>query len=310
MNIYDNVLELVGDTPLMRAGKLAEEFGAVGNVLLKLEFFNPGGSIKDRVALNIIRDAEERGVLKGGGKVPPAIIEATSGNTGIGIAMVAAAKGYRAIIVMPENMSEERKKIIRAYGAELVLTPAEAGMKGAAAEAERLLAKNEGAIIAGQFVNPANPEAHYFSTAEEIWDDCGGAVDAVVAGIGTGGTISGLAKFFKEKDENIKIVAVEPFESPLLSEGIAGVHKIQGIGANFVPKVLDCDSYDEIIKVKGDDAIAMMGRLAAVEGIFCGISSGAALRAALEIAKREEFRGKNIIAILPDTGERYLSVLF
>lgn len=308
MNIYDNVLELVGDTPLMRAGRLAEEFGAVGNVLLKLEFFNPGGSVKDRVALNIIRDAEERGEIDGG-DVPPVIIEPTSGNTGIGVAMVAAAKGYRAIIVMPENMSEERKKIVHAYGAELVLTPAEAGMKGAVEEAERLLAENEGAIIAGQFVNPANSEAHYFSTAEEIWDDCGGAVAVVVAGIGTGGTISGLSKFFKEKDKNIKIVAVEPFESPLLSGGAAGAHKIQGIGANFVPEVLDCDAYDEIVKVKGDDAIAMMGKLAAVEGIFCGISSGAALCAALEIAKREEFRGKNIVAIMPDTGERYLSVL-
>lgn len=308
MNIYDNVLELVGDTPLMRAGRLAEEFGAVGNVLLKLEFFNPGGSVKDRVALNIIRDAEERGEIDGG-DVPPVIIEPTSGNTGIGVAMVAAAKGYRAIIVMPENMSEERKKIVHAYGAELVLTPAEAGMKGAVEEAERLLAENEGAIIAGQFVNPANSEAHYFSTAEEIWDDCGGAVAVVVAGIGTGGTISGLSKFFKEKDKNIKIVAVEPFESPLLSGGAAGAHKIQGIGANFVPEVLDCDAYDEIVKVKGDDAIAMMGKLAAAEGIFCGISSGAALCAALEIAKREEFRGKNIVAIMPDTGERYLSVL-
>ncbi len=306
MNIYDNVAELIGDTPLMRANKLAALLGLEANLLLKLEMFNPGGSVKDRVALNIICDAEERGLLRPGASV---IIEPTSGNTGIGLAMVAAAKGYRTVIVMPESMSDERKKIVLAYGAELVLTDAAKGMQGALDEAKRLLAENDDAVLAGQFINPANPEAHYISTAAEIWDDCGGEVDAAVAGIGTGGTITGLSRFFKGKDRVVHMVAVEPEESPLLSAGTFGPHKIQGIGANFMPEVLNREAYDEIIRVSGDDALLMMKKLAACEGIFCGISSGAALHAAALIAGRDKFRGKNIVVIMPDTGERYLSVL-
>lgn len=305
MKTYNNMTELIGNTPILRLNNLEKNEDIKAKLLAKLEYFNPGGSVKDRVALNLIKDAERKGILTKGGT----IIEPTSGNTGIGIALVAVARGYRAIIVMPENMSIERVKLISAYGAEIVLTEAALGMAGAVAKAEELTAQIEGSIVAGQFSNPANPETHYLTTGPELWRDTGGQIDIFVAGIGTGGTISGVGKYLKEKNHEIKVVAVEPQASPLLSEGKAGPHAIQGIGANFVPETLNREIYDEILPVSNEDALAGMKRLAGSEGLFVGISSGAALHAAAEIAKRPENFGKSIAVVLPDTGERYLSVL-
>ena len=303
MKIYHNLSELVGHTPLLECKNFSASLGLDTPLLAKLEYFNPAGSIKDRVALNIIEQAEKDNLLIPGS----VIIEPTSGNTGIGIAAIAAAKGYKSIIVMPENMSEERKLLMKAYGAELVLTPAAQGMGGALAKADEIKAANPGSIIAGQFTNPANPQAHYLSTAVEIWDDTDGKVDVLIAGVGTGGTISGIGKYLKEKNPSIHIVAVEPANSPLLSQGKAGPHGLMGIGANFVPETLDQYIYDEIITVAEEDAYHYGRQFAAKEGILVGITSGAALSAAAEVAKRENFKGKNIVAILPDSGERYLS---
>lgn len=305
MKAYNNITELIGNTPILRLNNLEKNENLKAKVFAKLEYFNPGGSVKDRVALNLIKDAERRGVLKKGSS----IIEPTSGNTGIGIALVAAARGYRAIIVMPENMSIERVKLISAYGAEIVLTKAALGMAGAVAKAEELAKQTEGSIVGGQFSNPANPEIHYMTTGPELWNDTEGQIDIFVAGVGTGGTISGAGKFLKEKNPDIKIVAVEPKASPLLSGGEAGPHKIQGIGANFVPETLDRKIYDEILPVSNEDALSGVKLLSNNEGVFVGISSGAALHAAVEIANRPENSGKNIIVLLPDTGERYLSTL-
>lgn len=303
MKIYHSVSELVGHTPLLECKNFSSIFELNTPILAKLEYFNPAGSIKDRVALNIIEQAEKNGLLA----PSSVIIEPTSGNTGIGIAAIAAAKGYKAIIVMPENMSEERKLLMKAYGAELVLTPAAEGMSGALAKADEIHAANKGSIIAGQFTNQANPQAHYLSTAVEIWEDTDGKVDVLVAGVGTGGTISGIGKYLKEKNPQIHIVAVEPANSPLLSQGKFGPHGLMGIGANFVPEILDQNIYDEIITVKEEDAYHYGRQFAAKEGILVGITSGAALYAAVEVAKRDLFKGKNIVAILPDSGERYLS---
>ena len=303
MKSYHNLSELVGHTPLLECKNFSASLGLDTPLLAKLEYFNPAGSIKDRVALNIIEQAEKDGLLHPGS----VIIEPTSGNTGIGIAAIAAAKGYKAIIVMPENMSEERKLLMKAYGAELVLTPAAQGMSGALAKADEIKAANPGSIIAGQFTNPANPQAHYLSTAVEIWDDTDGKVDVLIAGVGTGGTISGIGKYLKEKNPSIHIIAVEPANSPLLSQGKAGAHGLMGIGANFVPETLDQNIYDETITVAEEAAYHYGRQFAAKEGILVGITSGAALSAAAEVAKRENFKGKNIVAILPDSGERYLS---
>lgn len=303
MKIYHNLSELVGRTPLLECKNFSASLGLDTPLLAKLEYFNPAGSIKDRVALNIIEQAEKDNLLVPGS----VIIEPTSGNTGIGIAAIAAAKGYKAIIVMPENMSEERKLLMKAYGAELVLTPAAQGMSGALAKADEIKAANPGSIIAGQFTNQANPQAHYRSTAPEIWEDTAGKVEVLIAGVGTGGTISGIGKYLKEKNPSIHIIAVEPANSPLLSQGKAGPHGLMGIGANFVPETLDQNIYDEIITVAEEDAYHYGRQFAAKEGILVGITSGAALSAAAEVAKRENFKGKNIVAILPDSGERYLS---
>ena len=303
MKIYRSVDELVGHTPLLECQNFSASYELAAPLLAKLEYFNPAGSIKDRVALNIIEQAEKGGLLAPGA----VIIEPTSGNTGIGIAAIAAAKGYKAIIVMPENMSEERKLLMKAYGAELVLTPAAEGMSGALAKADEIKAANPGSIIAGQFTNPANPWAHYLTTAPEIWEDTDGKVDVLVAGAGTGGTISGIGKYLKEKNPQIHIVAVEPANSPLLSQGKFGPHGLMGIGANFIPETLDQNIYDEIIPVWEEDAYLYGRRFAAKEGILVGITSGAALYAAVQVAKRETFKGKNIVVILPDSGERYLS---
>lgn len=305
MKAYNNITELIGNTPILRLNNLEKNENLKARIFAKLEYFNPGGSVKDRVALNLIKDAEQRGVLNKGA----AIIEPTSGNTGIGIALVAAARGYKAIIVMPENMSIERVKLISAYGAEIILTEAALGMTGAVAKAEELAKQTEGSVVCGQFSNPANPEIHYLTTGPELWNDTEGQIDILVAGVGTGGTISGAGKYLKEKNPDIKIVAVEPKASPLLSEGKAGPHKIQGIGANFVPETLDREIYDEILPVSNEDALSGVKLLSNNEGAFVGISSGAALHAAVEIAKRPENSGKNIIVVLPDTGERYLSML-
>ncbi len=303
MKIFNSLTELVGNTPLLKISNYQEKNNIKANLFAKLEYFNPAGSAKDRIAKNIIETAEKEGRLS----KDSVIIEATSGNTGIGVAAVATAKGYRTIIVMPENMSDERKKLLVGFGAELVLTDKSLGMKGATEKAEQLLREFPGAFMAGQFVNTANPEAHYKTTGPEIWGDTDGKVDIFVAGVGTGGTISGVGKFLKEKNKDIKIIAAEPFESPLLSENKAGPHKIQGIGANFVPDTLDKTVIDEIIKVKSDDAISEAKSIGKCEGTLVGISSGAALKAALIIAEREENKGKNIVVLLPDTGERYLS---
>lgn len=302
-HIYSNLTELVGKTPLVEVSRLAQARGAQAHVVVKVEYFNPGGSVKDRVALNMIRDAEDRGVLTPGAT----IIEPTSGNTGVGIAWVSRVKGYKAIIVMPDTMSVERQLLMKAAGAELVLTPGAQGMKGAVDEAERLRSQIPGAVILGQFDNPANPAAHV-STAQEIWDDTDGNVDIFVAGVGTGGTVSGVGRVLKQKNPNIQIVAVEPLSSPLLSGGKPGPHKIQGIGANFVPANYDASVVDTILQVSNEDAINTARELAQYEGLIVGISSGAAAHAALELAQRPENIGKRIVALLPDTGERYLSV--
>ena len=299
--IYNDIIELIGSTPLLRLNRFAPGL----DLLAKLERQNPAGSAKDRAALYMIRDAEAKGALAPGGM----IIEPTSGNTGIGIAALAAVLGYRAVIVMPDSMSVERVKLIAAYGAEVVLTSGAEGMSGAVAKAEELRAANPGSVIAGQFENPANPLAHYETTGPEIWDDAEGRVDAFVAGVGTGGTITGVGRFLREKNPGVRIVAVEPAGSPLLSEGRSGAHAIQGIGANFVPEALDTSVYDEIIAVSDEDALESMRALARTEGLLAGVSSGAAAWAAREVAKRPEFAGKRVVCLLPDTGERYLSVL-
>ncbi|MCI7304295.1 cysteine synthase A [Ihubacter massiliensis] len=304
MEIKNNIAELIGKTPLLRLNRYQKKTGAGSALIAKLEYFNPGGSAKDRVGYNMILEAEQEGRLKPGGT----IIEPTSGNTGVGIAMVAAARGYRAIMTMPESMSMERRNLLKAYGAELVLTDAALGMQGAVEKAEELKKEIPGSMIAGQFVNPANWEIHYKTTGPEIWKDTDGKTDIFVSAVGTGGTITGTGKFLKEKNPQIKVVAVEPASSPLLSEGKAGPHKIQGIGANFVPQVLDTTIYDEIITVTDEDAFETMKELALTEGLFVGISSGAALKAGLVLAQRTENAGKNIVILLPDTGERYLSL--
>ena len=302
-NIYTSVDQLVGRTPLMELGRLAKDQNLSARLLGKLEGMNPAGSVKDRVALSMINDAEEKGLLKPGGM----IIEPTSGNTGIGLAAIAASRGYRAVIIMPDSMSRERQLLMKAYGAELVLTPGKLGMQGAIEKAEQIKRENPGSIIAGQFENPANPAAHIASTAPEIWEDSDGNVDIFVAGVGTGGTITGIGRYLKEKNPAIQVVAVEPAGSPLLSKGTAGSHGLQGIGANFVPQVLDTKIYDEIIPVTEAQAYTAGRLLGCKEGVLCGISSGAALHAAMEVAKRPENAGKTVVVLLPDTGERYLS---
>ena len=302
--IVNSATELIGKTPLLRPSNYAKAAEIKdADVLVKLEYLNPAGSVKDRIALSMINDAEKKGELKAGG----VIIEPTSGNTGIGIASVAAARGYRTIIVLPDSMSEERRLLLKAYGAELVLTPGKDGMKGAIAKANELKAETPGAIILGQFDNPANVEAHYTTTGPEIYEQTDGKVDYFVAGVGTGGTLTGVGKYLKEKNPNVKIIAVEPASSPVLSGGQPGPDKIQGIGAGFVPKVLDTTIYDEIIKIENDDAFAEGKRFARAEGIMVGISSGAALKAAGILAARPENKGKTIVALLPDSGDRYLS---
>ncbi len=305
MKIYDSVTQLIGRTPLLRLRKMENTFGAAGEIIGKLESFNPAGSVKDRVGFNMVIEAEKSGRLKPGGT----IIEPTSGNTGVGIAMTAAARGYRAIMVMPESMSVERRKLLKALGAELVLTPKEKGMQGSVEKAAELAEETEGSMIAGQFENPHNPQAHYNTTGPEIWEDTDGQVDIFVSAFGTGGTVSGTGRFLKEKNPNVKIIAVEPAASPLLTSGKAGPHKIQGIGANFIPEVLDRDIIDEIITAGDDEAFDTMRKLALDEGVLAGISSGAAVWAAGVVAAREENRGKKIVVILPDTGERYLSII-
>ena len=302
-NIYTSADQLIGKTPLLELTHIEKKFGLKAKILAKLEYFNPAGSVKDRVARAMIDDAEAKGILKPGS----VIIEPTSGNTGIGLASVAAARGYRIIIVMPETMSVERRQIMKAYGAELVLTEGAKGMKGAIAKADELAKEIPNSFVAGQFVNPANPKAHYETTGPEIWQDTDGKVDFFVAGVGTGGTITGVGKFLKEKSPAVKVVAVEPKTSAVLSTGVAGSHKIQGIGAGFVPDVLDTKIYDEIIPVDNDDAFAVGKEIGHREGVLVGISSGAALWAAIELAKRPENEGKNIVVLLPDTGDRYLS---
>lgn len=303
MNIYRSVTELVGRTPLMELTRIEESESLNAKILAKLELFNPGGSVKDRIAKAMIEDAEKSGALKKGS----VIIEPTSGNTGIGLSAIAAAKGYRIIITMPETMSIERRNLMKAYGAEVVLTDGAQGMKGAIAKAEELAKEIPGSFIPGQFVNPVNPAAHEQTTGVEIWEDTNGEVDIFVAGVGTGGTISGTGRLLKSKKPDVKVVAVEPKSSPVLSEGKAGAHKIQGIGAGFVPETLNTKIYDEIITVENEDAFATGRLIAKTEGVLVGISSGAALWAAIQLAKRPENKGKNIVALLPDTGERYLS---
>ena len=301
--IFTSADQLIGGTPLLELTHLEKAEGLNAKILAKLEYFNPAGSVKDRIAKAMIDDAEASGKLKPGAT----IIEPTSGNTGIGLASVAAARGYRAIIVMPETMSVERRQLMKAYGAELVLTEGAKGMKGAIAKADELAAQIPGSFIPGQFVNPANPAVHKATTGPEIWQDTDGKVDILVAGVGTGGTVTGVGQYLKEKNPAVKVVAVEPASSPVLSKGTAGAHKIQGIGAGFVPEVLDTKVYDEIIPVANEDAFAAGGRIGKLEGVLVGISSGAAVWAAVELAKRPENAGKNIVVILPDTGDRYLS---
>ncbi len=301
--IYSSADELIGSTPLLEVRNIEREEGLKARVLVKLEYFNPAGSVKDRVAKAMIDDAEAKGLLKPGS----VIIEPTSGNTGIGLASVAAARGYRIIIVMPETMSVERRQLMKAYGAELVLSEGSKGMKGAIAKADELAKEIPGAFIPGQFVNPANPAAHYAATGPEIWADTDGQVDIFVAGVGTGGTITGVGQYLKEQNPAVEVVAVEPASSPVLSEGRSGAHMIQGIGAGFVPEVLDTGVYDEIVPVTNENALSTGRRMGRSEGVLVGISSGAALWAALELAKRPENAGKTIVALLPDTGDRYLS---
>ena len=302
-NIYRGFLDLIGNTPLVEVANLEKAYNLKAKVLVKLEYRNPAGSVKDRIAQAMIEDAEKKGILKEGS----VIIEPTSGNTGIGLAAIAAAKGYRAILTMPETMSVERRNILKAYGAEIVLTEGSKGMKGAIAKAEELAKEIEGSFIPGQFDNPANPKVHYETTGPEIWRDTDGKVDAFVAGVGTGGTVTGTGKYLKEQNPAVKVVAVEPASSPVLSQGKAGAHKIQGIGAGFVPDILNTKIYDEIITVENDDAFAASKELTKKEGILTGISSGAALYAALQLAQRPEFEGKTIVALLPDSGDRYYS---
>ena len=302
-NIYTSADQLIGKTPLLELTHIEKALGLKAKVLAKLEYLNPAGSVKDRVAKAMIDDAEEKGLLKPGS----VIIEPTSGNTGIGLAAVAAARGYRIIIVMPDTMSVERRQLMKAYGAELVLSEGAKGMKGAIAKADELAAEIPGSFIPGQFVNPANPKAHFETTGPEIYADTDGEVDIFVAGVGTGGTITGVGEYLKSKKPEVKVVAVEPATSPVLSKGTAGAHKIQGIGAGFVPKVLDTGVYDEIIPVANEDAFAVGKQIGKAEGVLVGISSGAAAWAAIELAKRPENEGKTIVVLLPDTGDRYLS---
>ncbi len=302
-NIYTSADQLIGNTPLLELTHLEEAYGLKAAILAKLEYLNPAGSVKDRIAKAMIDDAEQKGLLKKGS----VIIEPTSGNTGIGLASVAAARGYRIIIVMPETMSVERRQLMKAYGAELVLTEGAKGMKGAIAKADELVKEIPNSFVPGQFVNPANPKAHFETTGPEIWEDTDGKVDIFVAGVGTGGTITGTGKFLKSKNPNVKVVAVEPKTSAVLSTGVAGPHKIQGIGAGFVPEVLDTKVYDEIIAVDNDDAFKTGKEFGRREGVLVGISSGAAIWAAIELAKRPENEGKTIVVLLPDTGDRYLS---
>ncbi|MGN1368972.1 MAG: cysteine synthase A [Aristaeellaceae bacterium] len=301
--IYQSALELVGGTPLLNARNLQKQYGLEANILVKLEYLNPAGSVKDRIAKAMLEDAEAKGLLT----PDTVIIEPTSGNTGIGLASIAAAKGYRVILTMPETMSVERRNILKAYGAEIVLTPGAQGMKGAIAKAEELAKDIPGSFIPGQFVNPANPAIHRSTTGPEIWQDTDGQVDIFVAGVGTGGTVTGVGEYLKSQNPAIRVVAVEPASSPVLSEGHGGPHKIQGIGAGFVPAVLNTGVYDEIIPVENDDAFATSRAFGRAEGILVGISSGAALKAAIELARRAENKGKTIVALLPDSGDRYYS---
>ena len=302
-NIYKNTLELIGNTPLVEVTNIEKELGLEARVLVKLEYLNPAGSVKDRIAKAMIEDAEEKGILKEGS----VIIEPTSGNTGIGLASIAAVKGYRMILTMPETMSVERRNILKAYGAEVVLTEGSQGMKGAIAKANELAKEIPNSFIPGQFVNAANPAAHRATTGPEIWNDTDGEVDIFVAGVGTGGTLTGVGEYLKSQKADVKVVAIEPATSPVLSEGKAGAHKIQGIGAGFVPDVLNTKVYDEIIAIENDDAFATSKQFGKLEGILVGISSGAALKGAIELAKRPENKGKTIVALLPDSGDRYYS---
>lgn len=301
--IYQNVTELIGNTPLVEFANIEKKFNLQAKILAKLEYFNPAGSVKDRIAKEMIEDAEKSGALSPGGT----IIEPTSGNTGIALAAIATAKGYRAIIVLPETMSVERRNIIQAYGAELVLTDGAKGMKGAIARAEELNKEIPNSIVVGQFVNPANPEAHRKTTGPEIWEDTDGEVDLFVAGVGTGGTVTGVGEYLKKKKSSIQVIAVEPADSPVLSEGTAGAHKIQGIGAGFVPDVLNTNVYDEIVTVTNEDAFETGKEIAKTEGVLVGISAGAALWAAIQQAKKAENKGKTIVVVLPDSGDRYYS---
>lgn len=303
MRVFNNITGLIGHTPLVEINRFTEKLGLKARILVKLELFNPAGSVKDRIALSMIEDAEKKGLLKPGS----VIIEPTSGNTGIGLASIAASKGYRAVFTMPETMSAERRKLLQAYGAEIVLTEGAKGMKGAIAKAEELARQTPGSFIPGQFVNPANPEAHVRTTGPEIWDDTDGKVDIFVAGVGTGGTVTGTGRYLKSKNPAVRVVAVEPAASPVLTQGKAGPHAIQGIGAGFVPEVLDTKIYDEVIDVTNEDALATGQEIARKEGFLVGISSGAALFAAVELARRPENAGKLIVALLPDNGDRYLS---
>lgn len=301
--IYKSAADLIGNTPLVEVGHIEEKFGLKARILVKLEYFNATGSVKDRVAKAMIEDAEKKGILKPGAT----IIEPTSGNTGIGLAAIATAKGYRTIIVLPETMSVERRNIIKAYGAEIVLTPGYKGMTGAIVKAEELKNEIEGSMIAGQFVNPANPDAHRRTTGPEIWNDTDGEVDAFVAGVGTGGTITGVGEYLKSKNDKIEIIAVEPATSPVLSQGKPGPHKIQGIGAGFVPEILNTKIYDSVVPIDNDDAFEYARLISHTEGILVGISAGAVLYAAIEWAKKPENEGKTIVALLPDSGDRYYS---
>ena len=304
MKVYQHIYETVGHTPLVELTNLEKKLNLGARIIAKVEFFNPGGSVKDRIALAMIEDAESKGLLKPGS----VIIEPTSGNTGIGLAMVAAAKGYHLILTMPETMSIERRNLAKAYGAEVVLTEGSKGMKGAIAKAEELAKENPNSFIPSQFTNPANPRVHYLTTGPEIYKDLDGKVDIFVAGVGTGGTLSGVGKYLKEQNQNIRVVAVEPESSPVLSKGTPGPHKIQGIGAGFVPDTLDTSIYDEIITISNEDAYEMQNQVAKNDGLLVGISAGAAIKAATLLANRAENKGKNIVVLLADTGERYLSV--